>query len=424
MSKTFSKEIVLVAGFLAILATPAIIQTAVELRGGHAIQALNVFRQEPTAKNLREYEREMEEASWVAKELRPRTQYAQFRFLQDAGDKALIGRDGWMFYKPGVRYLTERPAPPTPDAPPNDPLPAIVDFRGQLARRGIRLLVMIAPNKESIYPEMLSRRAENIEVLMGPQTQQLLDELQTAGVEVVDLFEVFRAAKQRQTHASAAPFYLAQDSHWSPAGIEVAAKAAAQHILSAGWVQRGTLAYDHRPAPVRRLGDVIRMLQVPQIEQNIAPEDIPCQQIVRQDDQSPYQDDPDAGILILGDSFLRIYEQDEPRSAGFIAGLARELWQPVASIVNDGGASTLVRQELHRRPRLLVNKKLVIWEFVERDIRLGTEGWQAVPLPPSTPSPTQSAEDPIDPTRHTDSVCASVYGGSACRWGPLGQRRN
>jgi hypothetical protein len=84
---------------------------------------------------------------------------------------------------------------------------------------------------------------------------------------------------------------------------------------------------------------------------------------------------------VLGDSFLRIYERDEPGSAGFIAHLARELSQPLASIVNDGGASTLVRQELSRKSGLLEGKSLVIWEFVERDIRFGMEGWQGVPLP-------------------------------------------
>ena len=63
-----------------------------------------------------------------------------------------------------------------------------------------------------------------------------------------------------------------------------------------------------------------------------------------------YQDDPDAEILVLGDSFLRIYQQDEPGAAGFIAHLAQELQQPLTSLVNDGGASTLVRQELYRRP--------------------------------------------------------------------------
>jgi SGNH hydrolase-like domain, acetyltransferase AlgX len=381
MSEILSKEIVLITGFLAILAAPAVIQTAVELRRSETIQALNVFRQVPTSKNLREYEREMEDASYMEKELRPWIQYAQFRFLQDAGDKALIGRNGWMFYKPGARYLTERPLPPKPGTPSNNPLPAIVDFRDQLALRGIGLLVMIAPNKESIYPQMLSRRAENSEVLVGVQTRQLLDGMKAAGIEVVDLFEVFRAARLAQTEAPTVPLYLAQDSHWSPAGVELAANAVAQRILDAGWVQRGTVAYDVKSAPVRRLGDIIRMLQVPQLEKDIIPETIPCQKIVRQGNQSPYRDDPDAEILVLGDSFLRIYEQDEPQSAGFLAHLAYELRQPVTSIVNDGGASTLVRQELFRRPRLLTNKKLVIWEFVERDIRFGAEGWQLTPLP-------------------------------------------
>jgi len=55
---------------------------------------------------------------------------------------------------------------------------------------------------------------------------------------------------------------------------------------------------------------------------------------------------------------------------------------PLTSLVNDGGASILVRRELYRHPALLKNKQVVVWEFVELDIRLGTEGWQIVPLPP------------------------------------------
>jgi hypothetical protein len=82
----------------------------------------------------------------------------------------------------------------------------------------------------------------------------------------------------------------------------------------------------------------------------------------------------------LGDSFLRIYQQDEPGSAGLVAHLAKALQQPLTSLVSDGGASTLVRQELYRRPALLQGKKVVVWEFVERDIRLGAEGWQIIPM--------------------------------------------
>jgi hypothetical protein len=119
---------------------------------------------------------------------------------------------------------------------------------------------------------------------------------------------------------------------------------------------------------------------VPRIEESFPPEQVRCEQVVSKDG-TLYKDDPASPVLVLGDSFLRIYETDEPKAAGFIAHLARELHTPVASIVNDGGASTLVRQQLARRPALLEGKKVVIWEFVERDIRFGTDGWQEVTLP-------------------------------------------
>ena len=111
------------------------------------------------------------------------------------------------------------------------------------------------------------------------------------------------------------------------------------------------------------------------------PEKVSCWQVVDRATGQPYKDSPESPVLVLGDSFLRIFQLDEPKNAGFIAHLARALQMPVTSIVNDGGASTLVRQELRRKPELLKNKKLVIWEFVERDLRFGTDGWQIVELP-------------------------------------------
>jgi hypothetical protein len=122
------------------------------------------------------------------------------------------------------------------------------------------------------------------------------------------------------------------------------------------------------------------MLQSPPLERAIEPEEIPCRQVVRGDTGEPYRDDAGAGLLVLGDSFLRIYGQDEPGAAGFVAHLARGLRRPLASLVSDGGASALVRQELCRRPQLLAGKAAVLWEFVERDIRFGAEGWPVLPL--------------------------------------------
>ena len=95
--------------------------------------------------------------------------------------------------------------------------------------------------------------------------------------------------------------------------------------------------------------------------------------------RTPFKDDfRKAKIMILGDSFSRIYQTDSPLNAGWIAHFAKEMGRPVASIVSDGGASTLVREKLARKAGVLKGKKLLIWEFVERDLRFGAEGWKDV----------------------------------------------
>jgi SGNH hydrolase-like domain, acetyltransferase AlgX len=371
-------ELALVFFFLALVGSGILIQTVFEFWQGSRIRALEVFGQKPTSANLRAYEGNLEEASVLARALRPWFQFAQFAWLLDGGERALIGRDGWLFYKPGFDDMVARGSGPNTAA--NDPVSTIVGFRDQLAARGIHLLVVPAPNKESVYPDLLTRRIPSGQGVISPATQDVLTRLRSAGVECVDLFRVFAAARANGVAHERAPLYLARDSHWSPAGLALAVEAVARRLVERGWVKPGATEYEQKPVRVGRLGDVLRMLQVPRVERGAVPENVGCVQVVRHDNAQPYQDDPNSSILVLGDSFLRIYQQDEPGSAGFIAHLAKELKQPLASLVNDGGASTLVRQELYRRPALLTNKQVVIWEFVERDLRLGTEGWQRVPM--------------------------------------------
>jgi hypothetical protein len=217
-----------------------------------------------------------------------------------------------------------------------------------------------------------------------------MSRLRAADVEVIDLFRAFAEARQR-TNSDGVPLYLAQDTHWSPVGVDLAAKLVAHRLAELGWIQQGHVNYDERPAPVQRLGDIVRMLQVPLIERGMRPESVPSTQVIRHDNGEIYKDAPDAEILVLGDSFMRIYQQDKPTAAGFIAHLAKELKQPLKSLVNDGGGSTLVREELRGRPAFLKGTKVLLWEFVERDIGLGLEGWKLVHLPPAvTPEPVKS----------------------------------
>jgi hypothetical protein len=364
----------LVVAFLVMLATPLSLQTAVEVKRGAWPRAFELFKQAPTAHNLRAYEKGLEDTSLAARTLRPWMQAVQFFGLRDAGAKALLGRNGWWFYQPSVNFLTQRPS--AKDSSIRSALAAVLHFRDALAVRGIRLVLMPAPNKESVYPDMLSRFAAVPSRVPSPETRAFLQGCEAAGVEVLDLFTLYRMARQE---AKAKPLYLAQDSHWTSHGLRLAAAAMSERLAPAP-----SSPFDQRRVPLQRFGDLVRMLQSPIIERRLTPEAIECSQVMLRGTQARYADTTDSDVLVLGDSFLRIYERDEPGSAGFLAHLAAALGRPVSSIINDGGASTLVRQELFRRPQLLARTKVVVWEFAERDLRLGMEGWQIVPLPPAT----------------------------------------
>ncbi|MCL4694782.1 MAG: hypothetical protein KJ060_19995 [Candidatus Hydrogenedentes bacterium] len=394
LNATRPVQVLFIAAFLLIIFGEGIVQAVIELKGGERPQVIDLFTRAPSEANLRSFEDRLEKEAWSARALRPALQAARFTAYGDLGEKGLLGRERWLFYRPGVDFLMEPWPQGIADAPEgSDPMTAIVAFRDALAERGISLLVVPAPGKASVYPDRLSGRVARTDTDVHGHTRTLFERLDAAGVAHVDLFSAFDAARSID---GAPPLYLAQDTHWSPEGLRLAAALVAERVAGEGWVARGDTEYEERTVTVEREGDVVRMVNAPAVSAAFKPESVVCTQIMNPDTQTPYEDDPASPVLVLGDSFLRIYQHDEPGSAGFIAHLAKELKRPVTSIVNDGGASTLVRQELQRKPELLDGKKLVVWEFVERDLRFGMEGWQIVSLPPATkpatpPTPAETS---------------------------------
>ncbi len=372
----------LILGFLGILAGVPLVQALVELREDGEVRALAVFGQAPTAATLRAYEHQLEDANWAALASRPWMQFAQYALLKDGGAKVGLGRDGWFFYKPGLSYLLSRPSPAGYAGASRDPVAAITDFRDQLSARGIHLVVVPVPNKEAIYPEFVTTRGGGVlPDVHAPRTQAIMQRLREARVEILDLFPVFAAARRVEADRTQPLLYLAQDTHWSPAGVALAARHLAHRLVTLGGVSVGDVEYVEKEASVRRLGDLVQMLRSPPIEARVEPESVVCQQVVRRDTGGLFEESPEAEILVMGDSFLRVFQRDTPGSAGFVAHLARELKQPLLSLVNDGGGATLVRRELRVRPAYLERKRVVIWVFTERDFGLAVEGWPRVPLP-------------------------------------------
>lgn len=264
--------------------------------------------------------------------------------------------------------------------------------------------------------------------------KKILDSLTRAGFNTVDLYTPLLAAKSRDSVEGA--LYLNDDTHWTPRGAELAADVIAKKVremVDAGTVKfrgKDDVRYIASDSVADRMGDVGEMsglnkfnvFKVQKVtghvvmQQNIVEKsdtdsgqslhdclvslkkkcqgDISCYRshfcvgkdslyydnsLIYDTTITPFKDDfRKSEILILGDSFSRIYQTDSPVNAGWIAHFAKNMNRPVASIVSDGGASTLVREKLARKASVLKGKKLLIWEFVERDLRFGAEGWKNV----------------------------------------------
>ena len=397
----------LVGSLLAVCAGFPVIQAAYEsATEGGTPHVAGLFMRAPTKENLHRWDENAKDRSIFAKWLRPRTLQLRYDLLGEMHPKAIRGVGGegskggageWLFYNQDVDYLLH---PPYTDARfyagtfdtlvagkrvnLRNPLVAMQDFKDRLAARGIDLLLVPIPGKPSIYPEKLVAGAP---AEAASPTLALLDDLRGRGFQVVDLFRPLQAAKA----AGGGELYLRRDTHWTPRGMEVAADAIAARIRELG--VPGTAPesaaaarrYSLGETPVDRWGDVAEMTKVPDRRKIWPMETVTARPVTDLATGKPYADDPGSPILWLGDSFSRIYQTDEPRAAGIIAHVAERLNLPLASVVNDGGASTVVRQQLTRKGALLRGKKLVVWTFVERDLRFGSKGWQLQELPEPLP---------------------------------------
>jgi hypothetical protein len=421
-------EVALIGFFLTAIYAVPLAQILIELRRGERILFTDIFRFKPSAENLRLYERALEDKSWAERALRPLMQRFLFRTFGDAGSEALRGRGGWLFYRPDVRLLLEseradgndagRWVEPTSGTPRENVLKAIVRFRDQLSERKVALLVVPAPGKASVYPDMLTDAAEGKEQGMRSPTLELIDRLRAGGVQVLDLFALFREYRRRNPSLGPADLlYLQRDTHWTPLGAQMAARAVADRLRSLGWAPEPSSLYRTGPRRVRRYGDIVEMIRAAGVRELFEPEPVTCVQVADEafgpiaspssGRQGTYKHPVEASILVLGDSFCRIYQDREPRSlgesadapanggpvpaggptrlvpgsSGFPSHLALSLQAPIDYIISDGGAATDVRAQLATNPEIMESKKVVVWEFAERDIRLGKRGWRDVPVP-------------------------------------------
>jgi hypothetical protein len=346
-------------------------------------------------KEMEQFEIRLQEGSWLTQLVLPPVQYALSQCFGIGNEKTYLGQGEWLFYRPGIEYLTGQGFLPArsfrggaglgeeiPPSRSSDPITAIVRFRDQLAARGIQLVILPVPGKASVHPDRFSPVLDaGVGVLQNPDYERFEQELTARGVHVVPADRMLA----EWTGRSGQPAYLATDTHWTPDAMRHVAEGVALTIRPLLSTPRIEPIHSSSQAQVENLGDLGVMLKQPDSRGWPRREYVtiyPVNEIVS---GAKWKADPAAEVLLLGDSYCNIYSLESMRwgtGAGFAEHLSLALELPVDTILrNDNGAYAtreLLVRDLARGTDRLAGKKVLIWEFAQRELAQGD--WKQLDL--------------------------------------------
>ncbi len=360
----------LALGFLTILLLPMVAQLL------FPTDVVGPFPFPPTRNTLREFEKRLTQASGLQQYFQPRVQALLTEAGRFGNEKVTVGKNGWLYYTPGLQYLFGRPVldpqvlaaraksmvdkDGVTDPHPN-PLPALQQLADDCRKWGIHLIVVPMPDKAQFVPDPLGSTGQ----LQNPDFEVFAESLEARGVEVVRI--------RRGNYTGQ---FLKQDTHWTPTLMDEVAKQLANR--AAKWLTPSAVApkFQTEKRTVSNFGDLVDLLKLPRSQQLYPPEQVVIEQV--QDTASTAAD-----VLLLGDSFSLIYSSNLlnwGESAGLGEHLALHLNRQVDRIAVNGSAATGVRQELLRAASegRLTPKKVIIYEFTIRDLASGD--WRPIPL--------------------------------------------
>lgn len=308
----------------------------------------------PLLDSMIRFEDRLEEESWVQQDLLPPVQLFLTGVLGTGNEQVVPGRDGWLFYRPAVDSLT---GPGFQE----DARSALLDLHRHLSDRGIRMVVLPVPVKAAVHPDKLTSRPVRPPV-RNAAWDGFVGFLEREEIAVLDL-------------APARPQFLATDTHWTPDGMELAAKALADWIRASVPLEGPETVWRREERQVEGLGDLARMLELPPGQRLFPPQRVTVRVV------PDWRPDPSAEVLILGDSYTNVYSRPDlgwGAGAGLAEQLAFHLQRPVDRIAMNAGGAWASRQALARELNRLAGKKVVVVQFSARELAFGD--WRRIEL--------------------------------------------
>lgn len=384
----------LTLSFLTAIYALPLAQHLLEKREDEESPLVELVRQPPTADNLRQVEKSVDEASYAKAWVQPHLQLLLTRFGRVGNKLAVVGHEGWLYYVPGVLHVggpgflqpsvlrsRELEALDAGNEPIHaDPRPAIFGFQRALAARGIRLVLLPMPDKAGVEIGPLRGGGAPPETAQNVDYERFLAEVRAAGVTVLD-------ARRSAAEVRGEPLFLRQDTHFVPRYMERIAD-----DLAAVVAGLGVLPAPSEPPPLHvveqpaaRVGDLVDMLKLPEEQSQFLPEPVTVRQ-VQDASGNPWEPDPNADVLLLGDSFTNIFTLEGMgwgSASGLAPHLALKLGRPLDVIAQNDSGAFATRQALSRELSAgqdrLAGKRVVIWEFAARELSVGD--WRPLELP-------------------------------------------
>ncbi len=293
--------------------------------------------------------------------------------VRDLGPRVRQGCPGWLF-------VADELTPHAKAALHADARAAVVaDINERLLARNIQLFVMVVPDKSRIEAEQLCglSRSEQFE----GRVRTWVASLQERGIRILDTEPALRASG---TNA-----FLRTDTHWSQAGAERAAHAAAAAILKMpnadGLLQPRQQYTITRDAISLVQGDLIRLAGIDWLPPSLLPplDEVrktsftPVQNTAGNGEDDLFGDADLPGVALIGTSFSR--------NSHFLPFLQTALQTKIGDFARDGGDfSGAARAYFNSVAFKETPPRLLIWEIPERVLQqpLGDDETITALLPP------------------------------------------
>lgn len=274
----------------------------------------------------------------------------RYLVFQGAGDDVRLGRDEWLFSVEELAYsqngLTQL----------NKRVATVAQLSAELAKRGVKLVVALLPDKARVHAPMLS--SGQYPSWHASRYATALEGLRSAGVPTVDLLTAMAPAAATQQ------LFYSTDTHWNQDGADLSAQAIAADVRRlATDLPAAQFATQAAATPEARVGDLLRLMGLSDVPNWMRPNpDIEATRTTERTSppaEGGLLDDVGSPVVLVGTSYSR--------RANFHGALQQHLGAEVLNVAKDGGGFfKSIQAYLGDETFASSPPKVLVWEIPER----------------------------------------------------------